>query len=180
MSRSEVSKNSLPALPPTSNPSPELQKTGPVDVVSNAECADCCDKIKLVPVNLPGKGDTYLDESFAPKVQSMIDNAKANGVDVIFVSGYRTPEEQALLRKNPRAITPAENSLHSCGFAVDITRDLWADKSKLDIVREAAEKAGLRWGGDFRKYDPPHFYADPPIERKQAIKCAEEQYNKIK
>jgi hypothetical protein len=53
------------------------------------------------------------------------------------------------------------------------------------IIDKAAKAAGLDWGGDFRrKKDWPHFYDDLPLKkgmnRKQAIKCAGQQYNNMK
>ena len=189
MSRSEVSKSPTLELPP---PPPQTQSqsgagTASVDAVSNADCPDCCKEtgIQMIPFNLPGKGATYLNESFAPKVQAFIDNAKKENVDLEFISGYRTQNQQTGLPGTTK-YPVAENSLHSCGCAVDVKdyADLPAEQQR--IIRKAAEDAGLEWGGSFK--DPPHFFDkdlpfnDDPhrINRKKAIQCAKQQLNNIK
>ena len=73
---------------------------------------------ELVPTTLPGLGPTYLDQSMVPKVNAFIANAQAHGVDLHFNSAFRTPEGQERLHHDPNAITPADHSLHSAGFAV--------------------------------------------------------------
>ncbi len=130
---------------------------------------------QLVPVNLPGIGDTYLDKSMAPRVEKFISEASAHGVNLHFNSAYRTPEHQAALRNDPNAITPADNSLHSAGFAVDVNYSS-LPTSQQTVIRNAAAAAGLNWGGNFRSSDPPHFYIDPPVDRATAIANATKQY----
>lgn len=47
------------------------------------------------------------------------------------------------------------------------------------IIREAAAKAGLSWGGNFKDTDPPHFYKDPGTSRDTLIKNAMDSYKKL-
>lgn len=131
---------------------------------------------QLVPTTLPGLGGTYLDQSMVPRVNAFIENAAAHGVQLHFNSAYRTPEHQAALHGDPNAITPADNSLHPAGFAVDVNyASLPVDQR--EVIRNAATAAGLQWGGDFHSADPPHFYTDPPIDRAAAIANATRQYH---
>jgi|HubBroStandDraft_5_1064220.scaffolds.fasta_scaffold92474_2 hypothetical protein len=53
----------------------------------------------------------------------------------------------------------AEQSLHSAGLAVDVDKFVKFPEAKKLAVRNAAERAGLSWGGTFS--DPIHFYFDP-------------------
>lgn len=69
---------------------------------------------------LPGLGPTYLDPQFAHRVSSFIANAQKRGVGVGFASGYRNQDVQDALQDDPTATTPATNSLHSAGRAIDI------------------------------------------------------------
>jgi peptidoglycan hydrolase-like protein with peptidoglycan-binding domain len=130
----------------------------------------------LVPVTLPGRGDTFLDQSMVPKIHTLVDEAHKHGLDIRFNSAFRTPEQQAGLHHDPTAITPATHSLHSAGFAVDVEGFMRMSASDQKIVREAAKAAGLQWGGGFNSPDPVHFYTDPPIDRMTAIANATRQY----
>ena len=87
---------------------------------------------------------------------------------VRYTSGYRDPERQAEISSDPSSITPATNSLHSAGLAVDINyRQLTPEQQ--EIVRSAAYMAGLQWGGLFTNPDVVHFYYDPGVNRQQLI-----------
>jgi len=134
---------------------------------------------QLVPATLPGIGQTYLDQSMVPKVNAFIANAAAHGVDLHFNSVFRTPDSQERLHHDPNAITPAEHSLHSAGFAVDVNYSTITSEAQREIIRTAAHDAGLKWGGNFQHRDPPHFYAEPPIDRNTVIANATRQYNEM-
>jgi hypothetical protein len=139
---------------------------------------------ELSKVTLPKFGETYLDDSFYPKVQQFISHLNDNGVNIIITSAYRTPEQQAELKNLSKAgvpgiITPADNSLHSAGFAIDIS---WKSLGKSDrkIVLDTANQIGLRWGGNFRKPDPVHFDYKPKENIKELIENASKKYNLMK
>lgn len=133
----------------------------------------------LVKVNLNGKGDTYLDKDFKVNVDTFIDEASKNGVTLKFNSAYRSPKYQKGLKGDPTAITPATNSLHSAGLAVDVNYaslsnirgGLTGDQQRT-IIRNAASAAGLSWGGNFKTPDVPHFYIDPGTSRVDLINNA--------
>jgi uncharacterized Zn-binding protein involved in type VI secretion len=140
--------------------------------------ASAASRTQLVRVDLPGLGASYLDESFAVRVEQFISGAASRGVDLHFNSAFRTPEHQAALRNDPTAITPADTSLHSCGFAVDVNYSV-LPAAQQQIIRDAASAAGLSWGGDFRTPDPPHFFMEAPIDRAAAVDNAVRQYNEM-
>lgn len=135
--------------------------------------------LTLEAVNLSGLGGTYLDNDFYTHIQTFIDNASANGVDLHFNSAYRSPQHQNALHNDPNAITPADHSLHSCGFAVDVNYSSLPNDAQREVVRNAATAAGLSWGGDFRQPDPPHFYMNPPIDRTTAIDNATQEFLRL-
>jgi hypothetical protein len=105
----------------------------------------------LLPVNLPGVGETYLDPRMASAVGDWIDLAKGKGVDIHFNSAFRTvgaPVDGAVF-------TPVgDTSLHNAGLAVDVRYDKLANiegglsgDEQRKVLRETATSAGLRWGG---------------------------------
>ena len=141
----------------------------------------------LKKVTLNGLGDTYLDKDIAADVVSFEKEAKDKGITLVFNSAYRTPEKQESLKDDASAITPADKSLHSAGLAVDVNYSslkdipggLTGDQQRTKI-REAATKAGLNWGGNFKDTDPPHFYKDPGTSRDTLIKNATDSYTNLK
>lgn len=126
-------------------------------------------------MTLPGLGDTYLDNEFLPSIREFIRLTSDEGVQLNFNSAYRTPLKQT--RTNSGNNPKATNSLHSCGFAVDVDYAVLPKKTR-QIIRGAAAKAGLEWGGSFN--DPPHFYIDPQGARSNLIKKALEEYNQLR
>jgi D-alanyl-D-alanine carboxypeptidase-like protein len=91
--------------------------------------------------------------------------------------GYRTPEKQKFMVDNNIGITPASNSLHKAGLAVDVN----FPKEAQSVIRNAAERAGLSWGGTFTPTDPVHFYFDPipNQDRTELINYFTEQVRRI-
>ena len=113
--------------------------------------------------NLPGIGNTYLDDTFYPKVMDFINRNKLSGINTIVTEAFRSTAYQAELQSNPNAITPANpgTSLHEAGFAIDISMRSLSKSQRAKAVNNA-EAAGLGWGGNFGKPDPIHFYAEVP------------------
>ena len=110
-------------------------------------------------MDLPGLPETtYLDSEFAPKVNAFIKYAREAGHELTFTSAYRTPAKQQYMIDHKIGITPAPNSLHKAGLAVDVN---FPEKSQ-SVIRNAAERGGLSWDGAFTPTsDPVHFYFDP-------------------
>ncbi|HEY2009536.1 MAG TPA: M15 family metallopeptidase [Rhizomicrobium sp.] len=117
---------------------------------------------------LQGLGKTYLEPQFADQVGILIQKAQGQNIPLQFTSGYRDPAQQAALKNDPNAITPADQSLHSAGRSVDVN---WKALSPADraTVLDDASAAGLSWGGNFHRPDPVHFYSDPGTDRRQLI-----------
>ena len=90
---------------------------------------------------------------------------------VLIVSGYRTEEEQEVLKKINTKNASAGKSKHNFAKAIDIclykrkfifTRWLLKSSSKKrweeSTAVQTAEKYNLNWGGNFKNYyDPVHF-----------------------
>jgi hypothetical protein len=140
----------------------------------------------LKETQLPGIGKTYLDDAFIPKVEAWIKAAREKGVELQFTSAFRTIEKQKSLKNDPNAITPADNSLHCAGFAVDVNYSSLKDikggltgEEQRKIIRDTAKEAGLSWGGEFTIPDPPHFFYDPGGDRKKLIEDAQKKYQEL-
>jgi RHS repeat-associated protein len=136
--------------------------------------------LRLCRTNLPGLGDTFLDDSFEPLVQDFMRRNAESGVDVTFTEAFRTTEYQRGLGENPNATTPAQpgTSLHEAGFAFDISWRRIPRNQRSQVVQNAKD-AGLRWGGDFRQPDVVHFYKEVPggrRSRSRSIEQAQREY----
>jgi RHS repeat-associated protein len=118
--------------------------------------------LRLCRKNLPGLGNTHLDDAFSPLVNNWISANTASGINVSFTSAFRTTAGQQNLQNNPNAITPAAagSSLHEAGFAVDIAWSQLTQQQQTTVVQNA-QNAGISWGGNFTTPDNVHFYSDP-------------------
>lgn len=108
-----------------------------------------------------------------PKVMQMatkfISECKAQGIDVIITSTYRSMESQAQLYAQGRT-TPGKRvtnakpgySMHNYRLAFDFAplksgKIDWADEKLFKRCGEIAVACGLRWGGNFESFkDLPH------------------------
>jgi hypothetical protein len=108
-----------------------------------------------------------LDPEFAKKISLLLLYFAYFGLRWTVTSGFRDPRRQRELQKawdrGERAglkTRPATNSLHSnTGFlgkpgslAIDISLDDYP------FAGEIAHFLGIGWGGDWKSYDPVHFY----------------------
>ena len=141
---------------------------------------------ELKETQLTGLGKTYLDDAYSPKVEAWTKAAKEKGVELNFNSAFRNTEKQASLKNDPNAITPADNSLHSAGFATDVDysslKNIKGGKTgdeQRKIIKETAKDGGLSWGGDFKDPDLPHFYSDPGGDRTKLIEGAQKKYQDL-
>ena len=132
---SELRQRSTVEVNPTTNSSPLSREQGPAIGTP-------------VLANLRGLRDgAYLDSQFVPMIEAFDRYARDAGVELQYSSGYRTPAASGPHSSSGTGTTPAQNSLHSAGWAVDVQyRGLPADQQK--IIRDAAAKAGLSWGGN--------------------------------
>lgn len=107
------------------------------------------------PIDLLNIAGVLVAPVMVPYVAALRARAARAGATFTATSGYRSPEEQAELRRrwqsgDPSVIyPPAENSYHEYGLAVDI------ESNNLRMLGAYAETIGMRWGGRFG--DPVHF-----------------------
>lgn len=115
---------------------------------------------------------TKLYPPFLAKLQAVVDDLHASGLDYWVVSGFRPYDEQTELyaqgRTKPgRVVTQARagESSHNFGIAADLVRDFYLERAGLqpdfrpesyDAVGPVAVKHGLVWGGTWRFKDLPH------------------------
>ena len=164
---------------------PPLQQDAlpPTFLGQQSETAPATGRRTAVAVDLPGRAGAYLDSEFAPKVDAFIRYAREAGHDITFSSADRTQERQDQIRNSGEGTTPAEQSLHSAGLAVDVDQFVKFPAAKQLAIRNAAERAGLSWGGTFRpKADTIHFYLDaiPGQDRTELINNFAEQVRRLK
>jgi hypothetical protein len=102
-------------------------------------------------------------------MDSVIQEACRQGIDLRVVRGYRSPETQLKYynqgRVTPGAIitfAPPGFSYHNYGLAVDVCefkngKPDWNSK-RWDEIGQIGKKYGLVWGGDWKRLvDKPHF-----------------------
>lgn len=102
---------------------------------------------------------------FRDKIIQLINNCKAQGIELAVVESYRTHAKQSEYKVMGRKYTSsgAGRSKHQYGLAVDVVPivdsvAVWDNVALWKKVGVAGEKLGLRWGGRWRKpYDPGHF-----------------------
>jgi hypothetical protein len=102
---------------------------------------------------------------FRDKIVKLIENCKAQGIELAIVESYRTHAKQSEYKVMGKKYTSsgAGRSKHQYGLAVDVVPivdsiAVWDNVALWKKVGVAGEKLGLRWGGRWRKpYDPGHF-----------------------
>ncbi len=102
---------------------------------------------------------------FRDKIISLINNCKAQGIELAVVESYRTHAKQNEYKTMGKKYTRsgAGKSKHQYGLAVDLVPmvdsvAVWDNKALWSKVGVTGERLGLRWGGRWRKpYDPGHF-----------------------
>ena len=102
------------------------------------------------------------------KIEQVIDEANAKGIDLRVVRGYRSLEEQQRLYDQGRISSggivtnaPPGFSYHNYGWAVDVCeykngKPDWHSE-RWDEIGKIGKKHGLIWGGDWKRLvDKPH------------------------
>lgn len=113
-----------------------------------------------------------VNPQLANRIRAAAADLKAQGINVMVTSGYRSFEEQNELYAQGRTkpgdiVTKAKGgqSLHNYGLAVDLVpldangQPNWnASESTWQKIGAAGKKQGLEWGGDWTSFkDRPHF-----------------------
>lgn len=70
-------------------------------------------------------------------------------------SGYRDAKDQERMRNGGSGSNPAAKlSLHQAGTGVDINGTA---SPQFQTIKEVMKDNGFKWGGGWKKPDPPHF-----------------------
>jgi len=107
-----------------------------------------------------------LNRVFGLKMALLILYSHFAGNEAILVSGFRSPDRQKALQKqwdsgnrSGLVARPATNSLHSVvTFGKPDAHALDISFSNKDLAGSYAPVFGLKWGGNFKSVDKPHFY----------------------
>lgn len=102
---------------------------------------------------------------FRDRIRQLINNCKAQGIELAIVESYRTHAKQHEYKSMGAKYTRsgAGKSKHQYGLAVDLvpivdSAAVWDNVALWKKVGLTGEKLGLRWGGRWKKpYDPGHF-----------------------
>ncbi len=102
---------------------------------------------------------------FRDKIITLINDCKAQGIQLAVVESYRTHAKQNEYKTMGKKYTRSGGgkSKHQYGLAVDLVPmvdsvAIWDNKALWTRVGVTGEKLGLRWGGRWKKpYDPGHF-----------------------
>lgn len=132
---------------------------------------------KMEPKSLNGAQDPKgilasgeLHPALAEKVQSFLDQARSEGLDVFVFEGHRSFARQQKLFEKGNNVTFANggNSFHNYGLAVDIVfydqngNPSWDQKHNWNRLGEIGKDLGLIWGGEFSRIkDMAHFEYHP-------------------
>ncbi len=115
-----------------------------------------------------------LSSRFKPLAQQLLDRLKEEGIDdIVVVYTSRTPEEQRDCIA--RGVSWTNNSKHlpqppeGKSEAIDLcpkrlmVEKFWAPHDPLwDKMGRIGKSLGLKWGGEWKKQDKPHFeYKEP-------------------
>jgi hypothetical protein len=95
-------------------------------------------------------------------VQSIVDNAKQMGIDVMVFETYRSQARQQQLFDN--GATKLRNvGVHRYGLACDIVRAVGGEaswKGDFSFLGQLAHSGALIWGGDWGDPNIPHSFVD--------------------
>ena len=96
------------------------------------------------------------------KVEAIIADGKANGVELMAFETFRSQARQLELF-NQRATKLRTVGVHFYGLACDIVKVVGGEpswKGSFSIVGELAHEHGLIWGGDWGSPNIPHKFVD--------------------
>lgn len=98
----------------------------------------------------------------ADLARKLIQQARAQNIELRVIGGYRSPEEQRQLLERRPPVTNARWSTHNTGLAFDVgifeAGKYVSDMSRYRAVGELGKQLGLVWGGDSPGFaDTPHF-----------------------
>ncbi|MCP5463585.1 MAG: M15 family metallopeptidase [Deltaproteobacteria bacterium] len=103
---------------------------------------------------------------FEDRVVKFVEEARAQGFDIMIFEGWRSWQRQSDLYGQKNTVTKAQEgmSFHNYGLAIDIVfRDpdgsaSWAAEHPWQEIGKIGKSFGLKWGGDFKSIkDYSHF-----------------------
>lgn len=102
---------------------------------------------------------------FRDKINTLIANCQAKGIELVVVESFRTHAKQSEYYTMGRKYTRSAGgkSKHQYGLAVDLVamvdgQPQWDNVKLWNKIGVEGEKLGLRWGGRWKSpYDPAHF-----------------------
>lgn len=108
---------------------------------------------------------TYLQPLFQEKIDTLLQEARRQGLKVDLYEGYRSTERQNYLYEKGKSKLRGNRGWHTQGLAADIvfkdTKDNWTwnvPPSSWRKLGQIGTNLGLEWGGDWTKFrDRPHF-----------------------
>jgi len=134
---------------------------------------------KLIPVNLPGIGKTFLDDRFYADLERLISRTQEEGIGLTFWSAFRTEAKQIELhKKDPKRTAAPGKSPHEGGFAVDIHWEQLTQE-QMTKVETIAGEIGISTGKKFSPSEPGHFYEEVPWgfeKRSEYVKLVRWEY----
>ncbi len=140
-------------------------------------------------IELPGVGATYLHKDVKEAVEKWQELNKQSGIPITFTCGFRTTEKQRSkkIQNSSYGAAAPGTSLHEAGRAVDVaikkgeSKPIGITQKQWEEAIENAKKAGLSWGGNFRKdKDEVHFYMEVPEGRENRDKWIKEAQKRYK
>lgn len=120
-------------------------------------------------------GSGQLHPEMDRRVTQLVENARAEGMDVYIFEGKRSPQRQAQLKSQGNNVTNAGpgRSFHQYGMAVDVVfhdpkgNPSWDSRNNWQELGRLGKDAGLRWGGDWKRRDYGHFELPTSMSSKE-------------
>jgi hypothetical protein len=124
------------------------------DVIAKDPRVESVPRVSALDLLEPGTRD---------RVQAIIADARAHGVELMVFETYRSRARQLELFN--RGVTKLrEVGVHNYGLACDIVKVVAGEpswKGDFHLIGDLARAHGLIWGGDWGRPGQPHSFVDP-------------------
>lgn len=105
-----------------------------------------------------------LEPNVRRKVQAIVAEAKAHGLNLMIYETYRSQARQEMLFEQGASML-RKVGVHHYGLACDLVKDIGGQpswKGNFDLVGHLAKAHDLIWGGDWGRPDMRHTFVDQP------------------